>query len=1018
MPFDVAGKIGSVRLGDRDYDHLSASPDGNCLFHSVGFLLERNGGPLADANRDQMWLRQQATAWIVDQVTNHAESDFGVLLALALQLRNTTALLYRTLMNTDKEWGDELCVYALENALNVRIQVYQISGDGVVNTANFPSLESDTVLRLVQPPTARAGYFNHYDPLVYQATQLEVEVRRVESVQPPHEPWKGWLKTNGRILWAPPILHTQFPSHLAPEVGLFRSIFSSIGSNNSVDIVTPKVELIHFINGKGTKGEVRSPDFANVDKKTLDVAFRVPFHLPLAMVEDEKAKKAWLKRQKKEQSQVEKESEDDDLQIDESIDNSLDIKSDKKEDKDDKKGDKDDGAGGFLIAQEAVDLAPVKLRLVGTNFDNGTNIYFRLYKKVSGAPIGGAWSMTYGNVAKLKGADVQTKARGNKKLDVDVTVDASLVIDDDRAAELCWEDSPYQLLASASQVHDDGAAAWTYFHVPSAWDVNTLQAVGKEKAVFLGDLLDPIKKLVGKPPKKPDDLGFTKKQDTEVAKMLQSLGLNYNVNTHSILYGPDNGPYQILSSWASTVVLSRAANNLSYHLQSFLYQSPDRGIYRFDPDTHAEAVNAVAKLNKELSAQNTLLTSYRMAVADYERKLEAKGKLGPATLDGINRTWRAIQDSEPTLALLDTEKIAGIFRKYEVRPRFDLNTNADTKNIIAALREVYDELTKTMNGSSADLKKLLNLPPTLRLEGVGDFACKEPFFGWLQFVAPVNQRVSKAITGGISSCAGGVTYSMTKEGNPDVMIMWHIDGSCTIPVRHLILQLWPDLAKCPALRTIAYIYPTASELDKYRKDNLYPEEIQDRCDTVFLIRGTHVYDSEFVVSCGSDFFGVDVSDPDNVAIVFSHDINPHRLGSLKGATDGDLPGLVLDVQDLVYGDYDFLNKQKPDKSNLTTLRNSLRDNEAVVRPKMNGEMIKASLTCRLPITNAVFDDLAKRGTVAGLAGFFCGDKSDQILGKSSLEKVEKNRFTPGLVRKPKVEKDKVEKKVVKDDIKE
>jgi hypothetical protein len=259
---------------------------------------------------------------------------------------------------------------------------------------------------------------------------------------------------------------------------------------------------------------------------------------------------------------------------------------------------------------------------------------------------------------------------------------------------------------------------------------------------------------------------------------------------------------------------------------------------------------------------------------------------------------------------------------------------------------------------------------------------------------------------------------MTKDGKPDVLLMWHIDGTCTIPVRHLILQLWPDLAKCPALKTIAYIYPTASELDKYRKDNLYPQEIHDRCDTVFLLRGTHVYDSEFVVSCGSDLFGVDVSDPDSVAMIFSHDIGPHRLGSLKSATDGDLPGLVLDVQDLVYGDYDFLNKQKPDKSNLTTLRNSLRDNEAVVRPKMNGEMIKASPTCRLPITNAVFDDLAKRGTVASLDGFFCGDKSEQVLAKRSLEEVEKNRFTPGLVRKSKVEKEKVEKKVVKDDIKE
>src|SRR6516164_5972188 len=107
MAFDVVGQIGTVRVNGADYAHLSASPDGNCLFHSVGFLLERDNGPLANQNRDQMWMRQQVTAWVVDQAANHSGEETGGLVVVQLGVLNKTAVEYQNHMNADKSWGDE-----------------------------------------------------------------------------------------------------------------------------------------------------------------------------------------------------------------------------------------------------------------------------------------------------------------------------------------------------------------------------------------------------------------------------------------------------------------------------------------------------------------------------------------------------------------------------------------------------------------------------------------------------------------------------------------------------------------------------------------------------------------------------------------------------------------------------------------------------------------------------------------------------------------------------------------------
>jgi hypothetical protein len=306
-------------------------------------------------------------------------------------------------------------------------------------------------------------------------------------------------------------------------------------------------------------------------------------------------------------------------------------------------------------------------------------------------------------------------------------------------------------------------------------------------------------------------------------------------------------------------------------------------------------------------------------------------------------------------------------------------------------------LLESLKGKAAVLRNEATLRPILKVNGVGDFAAKSPLYEWLQWVAPPNERVTRAVTAGISSCAGGVTYSMGDDNLPDVVIMWHVDGNLTVPVQPLIRQLWPDLAKCPPLRTIAYIYPAAWELDKYREDNLYPHEIRDRCETVYLVRGTHLYHARAVVNCSADFFGVDVSDPANVALVFSHDINPHRVGAFKMAAEEEIPGMVVDVEDGVYGEVDLLNKQKPSREALTQFKTKLQNVKEY--QKTDEDIKKASPTCRLPLTDAVFQELVKRGTVAGTPGFFCGEKADRVLMHIKDEMTLEDRFTTGNVQK-------------------
>ena len=49
---------------------------------------------------------------------------------------------------------------------------------------------------------------------------------------------------------------------------------------------------------------------------------------------------------------------------------------------------------------------------------------------------------------------------------------------------------------------------------------------------------------------------------------------------------------------------------------------------------------------------------------------------------------------------------------------------------------------------------------------------------------------------------------------------------------------------------VALVYPSPWELNKYRPDNLYPATVADKCQSVFYLRGRHLYGTNVVTSAG------------------------------------------------------------------------------------------------------------------------------------------------------------------------
>lgn len=158
--------------------------------------------------------------------------------------------------------------------------------------------------------------------------------------------------------------------------------------------------------------------------------------------------------------------------------------------------------------------------------------------------------------------------------------------------------------------------------------------------------------------------------------------------------------------------------------------------------------------------------------------------------------------------------------------------------------------------------------------------------------------VALAHTAGISSCAGGVTFDTKGEW----MILWHIDAGPASPVKRIVQMLWPKASDCTGLRTMALVFPSAWEVNKYRMANMCPPEMHAASRDLFLLRGAHLYSDKVVSNCGADVFGVEFGRAP--ALVGTYDISQRSLRLRKALLGpAQLSATHIDLADEVYGSY-------------------------------------------------------------------------------------------------------------------
>ena len=252
-----------------------------------------------------------------------------------------------------------------------------------------------------------------------------------------------------------------------------------------------------------------------------------------------------------------------------------------------------------------------------------------------------------------------------------------------------------------------------------------------------------------------------------------------------------------------------------------------------------------------------------------------------------------------------------------------------------------------------------------------------PSTDWKQFIFHPPLPVAHVVTAGISSCAGGVT--ITTEDTPEHIWLWHIDGSVPIPLKEDLARLWPDPRNVPDLRSVVVINPSPWEINKYRPPNLYPAAALGRCQTVYLARSCHFY-AQYPVVAGCDLFGVDVSAA-APGLVFTYDFDKRTepLTPASGATAVDLPSLLIDFTDNLYGAYRDGDAVVNDPATMGRYLAGATTNNRDARVAIKGRMIAgASKSCRVPgFNDTAFQALARQcRSLLETPCFHVGEKGD------------------------------------------
>lgn len=853
MPFSVAGAIGTVHVGATDYTQLHAAEDGNCLFHSIGYLLERLGivDPLPT---DHATLRTRACDKISALLTSvdtpaetklpcetHIYDARGVTEGLPPAQATALTQYVIDMRRVDVAWGDLLCVFALELVYDVRIEVYHLDHAGASARANFPVNDGGgRVLRLVTPYTGRAGYYNHYNPLVADPTPLESVPSAVaeKAEKGPEDPtqWAFWSR-KGLYLYQPPSCHFQYADlWTAPVVSRGRAIFASNHSEHQVDEVKPTLARVVL---HGPPNEADSVSFcANLDVTTIHDAFNEPWIFKLAR----------------------------------------------------------DEAGR---ATAAIDVTDVVVNVDVTHFEAVESLAFRVFTRGVEEPV----------AAGVLLREVLLKKASGVAHDQALSLPLAEVLTAEERAKLSYAGSPFRLVVCANgtpRAPGVGATQWafTYFHVPSPWDINTPEGVQAARVVPLQDDLRALRKVKGatilarsaindvavKPPVGVGDTDVEGRRTLGAMSLfLRSMGDRENPDyvpaRHNIFWQLPDGTYYVASSWASILVLVLDKDG-DYQAHSMLLHGGSLKMYLATLETQAtsQTVGDVRiTLLRALQSELQSLAFKKKAHEDrgYFSDARAAAKLVvEAQQAKALIAANAIRDNPETLAWVQRTRAESILED-------DLST-VDAS--IVKTSSIVVPLERELEGRLKEFTAEVRRSSINYIAGQNDF---EGFRsatsgGWDQYFLPPGMKITKAITQGISSCAGGVTFANDAKGRPSAIILWHIDFPPWVPIKEIVQQLWPEPKECPDLRTVAFVYPDCAELNKYRPAMIYPEPVRDRCETVFMTRGDHLGVEDFSLGSGGEYFGLDLADRATADLVFTHDLNKRtEMVGKRAAARGD-----------------------------------------------------------------------------------------------------------------------------------
>ena len=1060
MPFDIQGKIGQVGIAGAQYALIKARGDGNCLFHAAGHALTREAHILG-----QVHTHASFRAAVVAYVEQHAKD----LDALGFKLRDGLGITRNAqgavsaaqgrqidqrvaYLKGANNWGDEACITAIERLYDVEALVFDNTGAAVnaFGVAHYtPSHSPATKLRLCVQFVGNVPY--HYDLYLpnasYDAAQdgpdrtAQPEEAPKESPEPKPEPrkdvappksapareWDYAFDPAGLKPYGAPIAHQRFGYTAAwldgkgsgGKVGK-KEIQAALGNELNVSQGPPApVVAVQLINRSKAKDLASTSWSAARGKEAFAAGHREPFFMP--------------------------------LQRQDGV--CVDIL---------------DPGNTHLVFDVEDGKARQPAKVYGSFFQR--SLGKRGDKSKDGPVADFELDLT------LKEVKIE-KVEGSGGALVRYTIPAATVIDVKLRKFLVWDGGPYQLVVGSAEELGVEASAWTYFHVPSDWEINAAEAVGQSPLLMLKDDLQPLvdagigakaqavanRNLGGEEVLGRETFELSEKAETGLNTLLAAAGLGVDLNASNYLVEVDEGAFYVSTSWASMVHLSLNADDGWYYMDALYCSGSERRayvasaadvrgaeqrkargteyvkyadqvrVYRNQLENYCTALN---HMNGQLVNMGDAVRKYAAAEQQVKLDLFTKQQLKPTTkpADVAKIVGKAMRERHPDLADVPAQREEAIAKgtvnceaKRELANQallafhgnrellgflatqkldadiarevgWDVNKVEATWKEVTRVRDAVDAIFKELQRRrSAAVSDGLELPVTGMMEGVKDFDTGTekgrlaPGKDWKQFLFKQPVKVSQAVTTGISSCAGGVTFSTEKI--PEHVFLWHVDGSLSIPLRPELERLWPGGKGMPELRSVVSICPTLWELNKYRPENLYPAGTLDRCRTVFLARSCHLYGTHPMVAGGLRF-GVDVSDGD-LALGFTYDLEMRLepLTKWRGAEPADLPGILLDFGDDLYGMYRDGGAKVDGPAAMGKYIAAVTTQDRQERNDIKHRLRQhANKSCRVPAFNADGFQTLAGNTTALLATrcFYAGEKGDQELSN------DRNfRWTPG-----------------------